>query len=68
MQRIATDEEIRKYHTKEIFDYENDIVINYELILDENDNPISLDICLCFAREPGECACRCTGWEYWCWE
>lgn len=66
MQRQATDEEIEKYHVQEI--WKEDEVVGWKLILDENEEPIPLGICLCFAREPGECACRCTGWEYWCWE
>jgi len=63
MQRQATEEEIEKYHVQEI--WEEDEVVGWKLILDENEEPIPLDICLCFAREPSECACRCTGWEYW---
>lgn len=61
MQRQATEEEIEKYHVQEI--WEEDEVVGWKLILDENEEPIPLSTCLCFAREPTECVCMCTGWE-----
>jgi len=63
MQRLANKEEIETFHTREVWKEGTDEVIGYELILDENSEPIPLAICLCFAREPRECVCQCKGWE-----
>lgn len=34
-----------------------------ELILDEDGDPISLDVCLCHAYTPTECCCATTSWK-----
>jgi len=32
-------------------------------ILDENDNPIPIDKCICGAYNPSECGCQTTCWD-----
>lgn len=35
---------------------------------DENGDRIPDDICLCAAKEPGECSCDCTSWSNYIYE
>ena len=62
MQDIATEDEIEKFHTREVFSYDSGTP-RRELILDETGKPIPLSICLCFAYEPSECCCDTTSWD-----
>jgi hypothetical protein len=60
--KLAIQEEIIKYHVRPVVWLESK-VIGWELILDENKEPIPLGYCICFAYEPGECCCRTSAWD-----
>ena len=50
------------YHAQQIMDEDCEIVLDTIPILDENNNLIPSEVCLCFARDPSECVCACTSW------
>ena len=46
-----------KYHAQLQLDDDGNSTGKYQLILDEDDDPIPANVCICHAFEPNECIC-----------